>query len=221
MSLPSRVRDALPTDAQRCWQDVQKLLPPEAYLMGGTAIAVHLGHRVSRDLDFSLDGPVDLAGLEAALAGRGPLTVTLRTEGALNCLLRATKLQFLDASSQHMVDTTSIIAGIRVAGIGDLLASKLKVVVDRPELRDYRDVQVIEQRTARRAEEGLGLFVERYRPTDPEAAVRGVLLALGSFDDVPEDPVLGVTVEEVAAYWRGRLPKIVAHLDRWGLSPSP
>ncbi|MGH9065230.1 MAG: hypothetical protein ACRD0L_14915 [Acidimicrobiales bacterium] len=187
--------------------------------MAGTAVSLHVGHRVSGDLDFFLDGPVDLAALEATLADRGPLAVTQRAEGTLSCILRSTKLQFLDASSQHMVDAIYVVEGIRVAGIGDVLASKLKVVVDHPELRDYLDIQVMEQRTGRTVEEGLGLFLERYRPVDPDAAVRNILRALVSFDDVPEDPALEVTVEEMRLYWMERLPAIVAHLDRWGEVP--
>ena len=35
-------------------------MPPVAYLIGGTAIAAHLRHRLSRDLDFCFEAPVDL-----------------------------------------------------------------------------------------------------------------------------------------------------------------
>lgn len=66
-----------------------------------------------------------------------------------------------------------------MAGLGDLLATKLKVIGDRGELRDYFDAKVIETNGGRRAEEGFGLFVRRYRPRDAKAAVRHLLLALG------------------------------------------
>jgi hypothetical protein len=51
--MPSdRIRKILPPDTAATWDAIAPLVPPGAYLGGGTAIAVHLGHRVSRDLDF-------------------------------------------------------------------------------------------------------------------------------------------------------------------------
>src|SRR5439155_7633054 len=46
-----------------------------------------------------------------------------------------------------------------VAGIADLLATKLKIIGDRGELRDYFDLKTIEERTAYRVEQGIGLYV--------------------------------------------------------------
>ena len=37
-------------------------LPPQTYLAGGTAVALHLGHRLSIDLDFFT--PCDLDSLQ-------------------------------------------------------------------------------------------------------------------------------------------------------------
>jgi hypothetical protein len=46
--MPSdRVRDILPPDTASTWDTIAPIVPPDAYLGGGTAIAVHLGHRIS------------------------------------------------------------------------------------------------------------------------------------------------------------------------------
>jgi hypothetical protein len=44
----------LPDGTAETWEQVRSVIPDCAYLVGGTAIAVHLRHRVSRDLDFFL-----------------------------------------------------------------------------------------------------------------------------------------------------------------------
>jgi hypothetical protein len=50
--LSERVRSILPPDTALTWETIAPTVPSTAYLGGGTAIAVHLAHRVSRDLDF-------------------------------------------------------------------------------------------------------------------------------------------------------------------------
>jgi hypothetical protein len=50
----------LPGETSTFWEQVAPLLPADAYLGGGTAIAVHLRHRQSRDLGFFFHEPVDI-----------------------------------------------------------------------------------------------------------------------------------------------------------------
>jgi hypothetical protein len=106
---------------------------------------------------------------------------------------------------------------VRVAAIGDLLATKLKVVVDRPALRDYFDLLTIERAGHRYVEEGLALFLKRYHPRAPLQAVTTVVRALGTFGDVPEDTGIPMSRSSVERYWSARIPQIAAHLDRLGL----
>lgn len=216
MTLPEHVRAVLDDDAQRTWEAIRDLLPPAAYLVGGTAITIRLGHRVSRDLDFFLERPVDLDRLEGALRDVGPLVVRAREAGTLDCVLGRTRVQFLDASDQRLVEPTETVAGVRLAGLGDLLATKLKVVVDRPELRDSFDLMAIEQQAHRYVEEGLALFLERYAPAAPDQTLRAVVNALAYLGDVEEDPALPASPEEVEGYWSRRVPEVVAHFDRSG-----
>jgi hypothetical protein len=98
------------------------------------------------------------------------------------------------------------------------MAMKLKVVGDRGELRDYFDLMVIEQQTGRTADEGLALFIERFRPEYPQQAIDHVLLGLGYFDDVDPDDSLPVLRTQIVDYWTRRQPEIVAargRLSRW------
>ncbi len=50
--LSERICSVLPPDTALTWKTIAPIVPPTAYLGGGTAIAVHLAHRVSRDLDL-------------------------------------------------------------------------------------------------------------------------------------------------------------------------
>ncbi|HTY51400.1 MAG TPA: nucleotidyl transferase AbiEii/AbiGii toxin family protein [Steroidobacteraceae bacterium] len=64
---------ALPAAQRRLWREFSAL-PPSFVLYGGTAAALHLGHRHSVDFDFFANRALDLPALEAGipfLAGAG------------------------------------------------------------------------------------------------------------------------------------------------------
>lgn len=73
MSPPTELRGVVPAETAAAWAAIRDVVPAGAYLGGGTAIAVHLRHRVSRDLDIFLRQPVDLDRLVDALQHRGRL----------------------------------------------------------------------------------------------------------------------------------------------------
>lgn len=123
-------------------------------------------------------------------------------------------MQFLDASTQHMIDGTSSVGGIEVAGLRDLFAMKLKVIADRGELRDYFDLLTIEERTEFSVEAGLRFFIERYRPRVPRQAVATIVLGLGYLDDVADDPTLPMPRGEIEKYWQRRQPAIGRALEQ-------
>jgi hypothetical protein len=171
MPSPEPLRAFLPPDTAATWCAIAPLVPPTAYLGGGTAIAVHLEHRTSRDLDFFFHREsVDLDELARTLAAVGPFAVTERAPGTLNGVFSATRVQFLHADEvrpQRLLERPQEFDGHQVAQISDLMAMKLKVVGDRGELRDYFDLMTIEQRTGRTVDEGLALFLERLQPEFP------------------------------------------------------
>jgi hypothetical protein len=211
--MPADLERFLPSATRAVWPKLAPLVPDDGYLVGGTALTVYLMHRVSHDLDFFVPSAFDPERLADELAAAGSFTPTRLEAGGLNGVFDTTKVQFLDASGQRMLDDTTVVAGVRVAGLRDLFATKLKVIADRGELRDYFDLLVIEQRAGLRAEEGLRMFVDRYRPKVPRQAVANIVLGLGYFDDVADDPALAMRRDEVERYWRTRQPEIGKALD--------
>lgn len=212
--LPPWLAAVLPPDTAAMWLLVRRVLPEHAYLIGGTAVAVHLRHRLSRDLDLCFEAPTDLDEVVAALAALAPVQVTARRSLGIDLLMSRTKVQLLCPPGHHRIEPTGVVEGLRIAGLGDLLAMKLQVVVDRPELRDYFDLRCIETQGHRYAEEGLALFVERFQPEVPDQAVATILAYLADLSDVPEDPSLPLPRAEIEAYWHARVPQIVRNLER-------
>jgi hypothetical protein len=217
MPLPRELQEVLPGDTAQTWEQIAPLLPRELYLIGGTALAVHLHHRVSGDLDFFFHEDVDLDQLAAELQELGPFAITLRDEGTLNGLFSETKVQFLSAASQELLEQPIEVAGLRVASMSDIFATKLKVIGDRGELRDYFDLMEIERQTGRRVEEGLGLLLTRYQVPPGHASINHIIAGLGYLEDVDPDDLLPVEKDVIEAYWRRRQPQVVRHLARFPL----
>lgn len=218
MSLPDQIRNVLPADTATTWELLAPVVPAPVYLAGGTAIAVHLGHRISQDLDFFYHGnAVDLDQLARAIDAVGPFAITMRAPGTLNGLFSRSKIQFLHADEvapQRLLTQPINVAGLRVAQLDDLLAMKLKVIGDRGELRDYFDLMTIERRAGRSVEEGLQLFLARFRPPHVQEALGHIVRGLGYFDDVEPDDQLPVSRRTIVEYWTGRQPSVIAALGR-------
>ena len=209
------LRAFLPPDTAATWRAIAPLVPPDAYLGEGTAIAVHLEHRTSRDPDFFFHHrSVDLDEMALELSAAGPFAVTERAPGTLNGVFSATRVQFLHADEvrpQRLLEPPQQFDGLQVAQISDLVAMKLKVV---GELRDYFDLMTIEQRTNRMVDEGLALFLERFQPEFPDQALNHIVLGLGYFDDVDPDEALPVSRQQIVDYWTRRQPEIIAARGR-------
>ncbi|MGH9224738.1 MAG: nucleotidyl transferase AbiEii/AbiGii toxin family protein [Acidimicrobiales bacterium] len=214
--VPDWVASVLAGHTARAWEALGAILPSHAYLGGGTAIATHLQHRISRDLDVLFEEEPDLDALERALQERGPTVTTRKGDGTLDCLFGDTKVQLLDAARHNLIEPAEPVAGIRVAGLGDLLAMKLRAITDRGEHRDYLDLATIENDGGRRVEEGLAYFVARFEPNNPDEAVSTVLRSLAYLGDIEDDPALAVSVDELQHYWASRIPQISTHAGRFG-----
>lgn len=223
MNLPAEVRAVLPADTVRAWGDLAPHLPDQLVLVGGTALAVHLRHRVSRDLDFFYTEPgVDLAALKRALeqlpAG---FAVTREDAGTLNGVYGATKVQFLDASEQTSINPPRVVGGLHVASLEDILATKVKVVGDRPALRDYFDLKYIEEHTNLTVEEGLRLYMLRYGVSAEDTSIGHIIATLGYLDDVDPDDELSETKATIRKYWQARQPQIARNAARSGPGAHP
>ena len=168
----------MPPGTSETWLKIAPLLPPSAYLSGGTALTVHLLHRVSRDLDIFLERPEDLRALWVA-----PFTT---------------------------------VGGMRVASVEDIMATKLKVIVDRGELRDYFDIMKIEQDRSIMAETGLALVIEKYSPAEPDQYIKSIVKALGYLGDVEDDPALPVSRKVIVDYWMKRQRSLMKHIAMFG-----
>ena len=103
-----------------------------------------------------------------------------------------------------------------MASVNDIMAMKLKIIVDRGELRDYFDIMKIEEDRRIMVEIGLAFAVEKYSPTQPDRFIKLIVMALGSLNDVEDDPALPVSKEVIVGYWMKRQRLLMKHIAMFG-----
>jgi predicted nucleotidyltransferase component of viral defense system len=214
--LPDRLRRILPADTARSWLTLAGHLPGELYLGGGTAVAAHLGHRESRDLDFFFHRAVDLDELKDAIGRLGAFAVTHESEDTLRGLFGATKIEIFDASRLKRLAKPQDLAGLKVASLQDLMAMKIKVMAERGEMRDYFDVRAIDEEGAISVEEGVELYIERYDVNPAGPALPHLYMAMGDLSDVETDDSLSIGKRALQAWWSRRQATVLRNSDRFG-----
>jgi hypothetical protein len=141
----------LPPAQHHLWPDLRRAPALGFVLYGGTAIALRLGHRSSIDFDFFTEGPLDRQDLHAAfpfLAGAQVLqdrvdTLTiLATSPKDEGTIKVSFFAGIDFGRVGEPEWTKDRV-LQVASLDDLLATKLKVLLQRVEAKDYRDIEAL------------------------------------------------------------------------------
>lgn len=141
--------DILPPAQKNLWPELAKAPDLSFTLYGGTAVALRLGHRDSVDFDFFSEKPLDRDAIKAAfpfvknsttLQDQDDTWVVLVPYG--DATRESVKVSFFGSISFGRVGEPEFTDDgvLQVASFEDLMATKVKVVLQRAEAKDYRDV---------------------------------------------------------------------------------
>lgn len=131
----------------------------QAYLAGGTALALHLGHRISVDLDFFTQNSFDEQTLNLELSqfpqykeNRLAWQTVLGSVGETKFSIFYYKYKIIDETSDFM--------GIKLAGKKDIAAMKILALSDRGTKRDFIDTYFLSKDFS--LEEIFGFYDQKY-----------------------------------------------------------
>ena len=138
--------DRLPGPQRKIWPELRAVARLGFVLYGGTGITLRLGHRASVDFDFFTDKALDRRALQRALPVLSGSLILQDEVDTVSALVRVAKTKV----------KISFFAGLRIGRVGkpdwtedgvlqvasleDLLPTKLKVLLQRVEVKDYLDV---------------------------------------------------------------------------------
>jgi len=221
--------EILPPAQRRLWDELHAL--PEAFVLyGGTALALHLGHRHSVDFDFFANMSIDPDDIYTRVAFLNGSRVVRKEANTLNCLVDRggpVQVALFGVPDLPRLGHPLLTAdgAVRVATLLDLAGTKVAVVQKRAEAKDYLDLDALLTRagiglpTALAA--GAALYRDQFNPlitlkalsyfddgnlpTLP-AAVRDRLLGAARAVDLDRLPAVEAPVYDPAAPREGRTP---------------
>jgi len=205
-SLDARI-DSLPAAQQEIWPSLAAAPRLSFVLYGGTAVALHLGHRTSVDFDFFNAAPLNKKNIEAAFPfmAEAPAIQEERNTLVVNAAMPSgpVKVSFFGGMTIGRINAPLLTRDgvLLVASLEDLLATKLKATLDRADSKDYRDIAAILSAGVS-LERGLGAFAKMFGK-DPGLALR----AIGFFKD-GDLPSLPKSDQDVLRAARDRVSEI-------------
>jgi hypothetical protein len=168
-----------------------------AYLAGGTALTLHLGHRRSVDLDWFTKNTVKPGDLMNDLNSLGfPVSVRQNDEGTF--LGHVGEVQYSVFRYRYeLVARPSSYQRCSLAALEDIAAMKMSAIVQRATKRDYVDLHAMLVGAKLPMREVVATMRRKYPGVDPSMSLR----ALGYFKDVEKqampDMLAKTTWEEV------------------------
>lgn len=141
--------DILPAAQQRLWPELRPTPGLGFVLYGGTAIALRIGHRSSVDFDFFSNFPLNREKLQNALPFIAKSQIIQDQPDTLGLLLPSenttVRVSFFGSITFGRVgkpeNTNDGV--LQVASLDDLMATKLKTILQRVQAKDYRDIAAI------------------------------------------------------------------------------
>jgi hypothetical protein len=139
--------EVLPAAQLRLWKELSAV-PDQFVLYGGTALALHLGHRTSIDFDFFVRHPLKPAELEADIPFLAGAKIVQRERNTLTAIVErgeTVKVSFSGVPDLPQLQAPHFVKenNLKVASLLDLAGTKASVIQVRAEAKDYEDVDAL------------------------------------------------------------------------------
>lgn len=108
-------------------------------LVGGTALALQIGHRKSIDIDLFGQCTIDEAHFLEKLSRFGNTVTLKKTQNILVCSVNGIKVDFVNYS-YPFIEEVQILNDLRIASPKDIAAMKLNAIAGRGSKKDFIDI---------------------------------------------------------------------------------
>lgn len=151
------------TLAQNTERVLEKITASEAftdfYLVGGTALALELGHRKSDDLDWFSAKPFSNDRIKRKLSELGEFQLTSEEQGTIHGVLDEVKISFLEYNYKMLFPFVRF-ENANLADERDIAAMKIDAVSSRGSRKDFVDIYFLLKKYS--LPELIGFFEKKY-----------------------------------------------------------
>ncbi|MBI2443213.1 MAG: nucleotidyl transferase AbiEii/AbiGii toxin family protein [Candidatus Levybacteria bacterium] len=171
-----------------------------AYLAGGTALALQIGHRISVDLDFFTQEKFDENLVATELSHLSQFKEQSRSWATVLGWVGETKFSIF-FYKPRLIEETIPFEGIQLAAKKDIVAMKLLAVSDRGLKRDFIDIFMLSKEFS--LDEMLSFYDKKFGSVQDKlyAIIKGLSYFADATDDTPK-MLIPVNWEEVKAFFR-------------------
>ena len=155
------------------------------YLAGGTGCALHLGHRISEDLDFFSNQPFSHMEVRDLLIGCGTFITDYSDSQTLVGRFNLTKTVFFHYAYPLIKETHDLL-NLHVASLEDIGCMKIDTISARGKKRDFIDLYFILEHFHLSLKEFFGNFELKYRRSGYN--LHHILKSLVYFEDAEPEP---------------------------------
>lgn len=162
------------------------------FLVGGTALSLQLGHRMSVDIDLFTRGDIDKEGILGLLNREygGGCQIHNMRQAVLQVSVNGINVDFLK-HDYRLIEEVKSEDGVRFLGIKDIAAMKLMAVANRgDQAKDFVDIYYLLREMT--LSEMFECYKLKYGQNDVSAVKRSIVY----FDDVTESSWAAVKLSE-------------------------
>lgn len=147
-------------------------------LVGGTALALRLGHRKSIDLDLFTREEFNLEELKTMLINKYELKISYERHQTLKGFIDGVMIDCIQFNYPHL-QAPNTIDGVRLESIPDIIAMKLSAIAQNgTRIKDFIDIAMLS--TIYSFDEMLNFYISKF----PKANVLMPIKALTYFDEI-------------------------------------
>jgi len=208
----------IPKETAKLFDEFAKLAFIKNFtLVGGTALALQLGHRQSEDLDFIFDGEkIPTTSIKREISKRFPKYRIIREDKdyQLDFLINQVRITFFSSGAVlvpfKVKDFSEKHQNMNIASIEIISVLKMATLAQRNTLRDYYDLYFIAKHII-----PLGRIIEQSKKMLPNIAPITYAETIIYTKDILEDSIENhlnpkeiVTKEQISAFFIEELKKI-------------
>ncbi|MEK7451182.1 MAG: nucleotidyl transferase AbiEii/AbiGii toxin family protein [Patescibacteria group bacterium] len=180
----------------------------QAYLAGGTALALQIGHRISIDLDFFTQQEFNETELSTKLSSLPEFVQDGTAQWTVWGKIGKTKFSMF-YYKYPLLEETVPFEGLQLASLADIAAMKIHAIEDRGTRRDFVDVYFLSKKYT--LEEMLGFYQKKYAVLEDH--LYSILRSLDYFEDAEQEKQMpqmlaSVAWEEIKEYFRKETNKL-------------
>ncbi len=165
----------------------------KAYLAGGTALALQIGHRISIDLDFFTPSEFNEIELSTKLSSCPEFTQDGTAKWTVWGKIGETKFSIF-YYKYPLLEKTRPFEGIQLASLSDIAAMKIHAISDRGTRRDFIDTYFLSKKY--NLEKMLSFYQKKYQVLEDH--LYSILRSLDYFEDAEKETQMPNMVTEVA-----------------------